>query len=129
MKITSTPQLHQSHFIVFTSDGGQTWNDLSVNLNNVSSDKEGKVRDYLTDIISVDGEEILVLSLLGKIFKTINNGKNWKLVDMLPDEPSQTCICYLDKTVSGKITVGGGTNSIEGSWGMIAFQEGINRWK
>lgn len=122
------PERDSANFILFSVDGGQTWSDVSGNLNNVAKNERGYVSDYLTDLVFSDDGAVVVLSLRGKLWETRDKGVSWKLISFLDDEPPQTCICLVGKLKDGIFWVAGGTISTEGSWGMIAVLNNDLSW-
>lgn len=127
-KSTYDSQYRRKHFVIHTVNGGKTWIDVSEGLNELSIDERGNVNDELTAIYSMENDEPVFLSLRGKTFQTIDGGKSWRLISILPAEPMQTCICHLGQFETGKIWVAGGTISREGQWGMIAVKQSNDSW-
>lgn len=122
------------NLILLTNDKGEKWNDISVKLNAIALTvrKDGKVGDFLTDVVFPSDSQITVVSRDGKIYDTTNQGKSWNLISKLVNEPSQTGIWHIGKFEDKGFWIAGGTNSIEGKFGIIAIINknlGWNRYK
>ncbi|MGQ0542028.1 MAG: WD40/YVTN/BNR-like repeat-containing protein [Blastocatellia bacterium] len=117
------------NLIVCSDDGGKNWNDLSEHLNEAARDENGRIGDFLKDILFTSNNEITVLSIRGKIYRSNDNGNSWRLSSYLPDEPEQTCICDLGELADERLFVSGGAVATEGIWGMLAVQQDDKTWK
>lgn len=117
----SQPQSDSANLVLLTSDKGQTWKDVSANLNQISAKSNGRTEDLLSNVIFSKEKAIVVLSVKGKIYKTADSGNSWSLITGLADEPDQTGISHFGELENGKFWVAGGTMSIEGKWAVIAI--------
>lgn len=120
VKFMGVRPLHQANTVLYTSDQGRTWADVSASLNQVAADGTGRVQDWATDVLTDEPHKATVLTLRGKVFSTTDAGKNWIELGAIQNEPRQTCICRLGVSKMGEIMVAGGTDSQEGTWGIIA---------
>lgn len=126
---TSTPTPYDSeNLILLSNDSGQTWTDFSKNLNTKAAKANGRVEDSLTNAIFPKNKEIVVLTLRGKIYKTLDKGTSWTLVSQLDNEPPQTGIDHFGELEDGRFWVSGSTVSIEGKWAMIAVMNNSLDW-
>lgn len=116
-----TPEQDSANYVLFTDNKGQTWTDVSENLNRIAVNNKGRIADYLTDIKFSESKGIFVISSLGKLYNSTDDSKSWKLVSKLVDEPPQTAIRQLGILEDGKFWIAGGTISEEGKWGIIAI--------
>lgn len=114
--------------VLLTNDKGQTWVDVSEKLNQIEVSGVGQVADYVTNVIFSKGKGVVVLSLRGKIYNTIDQGKSWSLISKIDDEPAQTGIHDFGILDDGRFWMSGGTVSIEGKWGMIAVMNKRLGW-
>lgn len=130
VKYTGIRPLGSQLLILHTSNHGESWNDVSQELNRISAnDVKSGVNDWITDIIPEGPLTATVLTQRGKIFKTINGGEGWRQAGLILNEPSQTCICRLGSNNGGEfLWVAGGADSVEGMWGMLAKQQDTNLW-
>lgn len=106
----------RSNLVLITNDKGQTWTDVSENLKNEVPD----ANDQLTNVFFLQSKEIVALSGRGKILKTTDYGKSWKIIAADTGEPPQTGFGRFGKLENGKFWIAGGTKSIEGRWAVIA---------
>lgn len=125
----STPTKYDaSNFVLLTNDKGQTWIDISDNLNSTAVKPNGRVEDSMTNIIFSKDKDIVVLSLRGKIYNSSDNGKSWTLISELVDEPPQTGISNFGELDDGRFWMSGGAISIEGKWTMISIMKNKFGW-
>jgi photosystem II stability/assembly factor-like uncharacterized protein len=125
----STPTKYDSsNFVLLTNDKGQTWTDVSDNLNKTAVKPNGRVEDSITNIAFSKDKGIVILSLRGKIYNSSDQGKSWSLISNIEDEPPQTGIYNFGILDDGRFWMSGGTVSIEGKWGMIAVMNNRLDW-
>lgn len=127
-KDISNPHSDTTNFVLLTNNKGQTWTDISSELNKLAVDSKGLIGDYLTNIKFTKDKSINVLSIEGRIYNTFDQGRSWKLVSKLVDEPDQTAIKHFGRLEDGRFWIAGGTISQEGHWGMIAVMNNDVSW-
>jgi photosystem II stability/assembly factor-like uncharacterized protein len=120
VKFVGISPLQQANTVLYTSDQGRLWTDVSLGLNKIAADSSGRVQDWATDIIPESLHRATVLTIRGRIFNTADGGQSWRQLGALQNEPRQTCICRLIVSRNGKILVAGGTDSLEGIWTITA---------
>lgn len=115
--------------ILYPSDQGQSWIDVSGELNRIAADSTGMVNDELIDVISEAPRGATVLTPKGKIYKTSDGGQSWGKVGFIPGEPESTCICRFGITRDGQFWLAGGTDETgKGMWGIYAVGQ-PDLWK
>jgi len=117
---SSPSKADSSSMVLATSDKGQTWTDISANLN-AKTKSNGRVENSLVNVIFSKDKGIVVLSSDGKIFNTTDRGKSWNSIAVLADEPPQTAVSHFGELENKKFWLAGGTMSIEGKWSVIAI--------
>lgn len=118
----------QTHFVIYTKDGGKTWTDASQRLNQLVADDRGLVMDHITDIHSTSSSNVTLLTLRGKVIGTTNGGAAWSQVGVIESEPDQTCICRIGATGTRRRWVAGGAFSQEGFWGVLLIRQDDASW-
>jgi photosystem II stability/assembly factor-like uncharacterized protein len=116
-------------FVLHTIDQGQNWFNVSDSLNVVAREGKESANDSLTNIITENPLASQVLTLRGRIYKTNNGGQSWSLGGVLNHEPEQTCICNFGTQDNKRFWIGGGADSVEGMWGMLAFENDDKKWQ
>lgn len=116
------------NLVLLTSDRGQSWSDISENLNSIAIDKERRFDQGLTDVNFLGADKISVLSFRGRIYTTDKDGRSWSLTSQLSDEPPQSSINLFGKLNNGKVWIAGGADSEEGTWGVIAIKNDEYKW-
>lgn len=120
--------LRSIFLMLYTSDRGQHWTDVSGDLNRIATNDQGFVNGWITGIIPEGSLTATVLTVRGQIFKTANGGQTWQQAEALRGEPPQTCICHFGIKGNRHLWVAGGADSIEGIWGMLALEQSNNSW-
>jgi photosystem II stability/assembly factor-like uncharacterized protein len=121
--IAMTP-LQSVFFVLYTSDQGNHWIDVSNNLNRVANNEEG----WITGIISERPSTATVLTLRGQIFRTRDNGQTWQRIGVIGNEPKQTCFCRMGIRKNDHFWVAGGAGGMEGTWGVLAVERDNHSW-
>jgi photosystem II stability/assembly factor-like uncharacterized protein len=111
-----------SSVILYTSDQGKHWTDMSENLRRVTSD------NHLTDVYAVAPSKALVLTSGGTVISTEDGGRNWRQVIDIPDKP-QTFFSRLGISGGNQLWALGGADSTEGMWGLLVHIEAEKAWK
>ena len=117
--------------VILTSDGGKSWSRLScVNLPD-ALEGEGCFAASNSNIDWV-GENIWFVTTKSRVFKSIDNGKSWQIIDTPILKGGQMTgiysVDFLDKNRG--IIVGGDWNKKEINFGNIALtRDGGNTWE
>ena len=117
--------------VLSTIDGGQTWLDLSADINSSIKAEVAATKlpnyDEIKELTLDPDNSLSVLTLRGNIFTTKDNGASWQKVFTLTDEPRQSGLVSLG-TSGGKYYLAGGAGSVEGVWGVFIQQQSPNSW-
>jgi photosystem II stability/assembly factor-like uncharacterized protein len=84
-KYLMTGIVKSSLYVIITKDGGKSWKDVSIDLNQIANDIKQTGNRSINAIV-VKNEKISLLMEDYWLFQSDNLGDSWKLVDNLPDD-------------------------------------------
>lgn len=114
------------NFVMWTTDSGSHWLDLSDRLIQQNEDKRS-TNDIVTDINLRNSSEILLLTGKGRMLKTEDDGQSWKQINLDVDEWGWPFYTRLGVTVAGNHWFIGSSDSSRGNWGILLMEE-KERW-
>ena len=115
-----------SNFVMWTTDGGSHWLDLSDRLTQQNEDKR-ITNDIVTDINLRNSSETLLLTGKGRLLKTEDHGQSWQQITLDVDEWGWPFYTRLGVTVAGNHWFIGSSDSSRGNWGILLMEE-KERW-
>jgi photosystem II stability/assembly factor-like uncharacterized protein len=104
-------------FLIKTTDDGAHWVDVSANLPATGSS------NVATDIYANGPSDATILTGNGELFRTLDGGQVWQRLAALQNEPEQTYMGRLLKLPTGTFLAVGGSDSLEGLWGVLTQRE------
>jgi photosystem II stability/assembly factor-like uncharacterized protein len=127
-KVVGSNPPYPELFIARTTDGGNTWRDVSDRVNLAIRDEFGKSNDYGADLHWITSTRLFLLTGLGRILSTSNSGETWSLISKFQDSRSQTGYQRLVSDNNEAIHVIAGTISNEGIWGSLLNRDQDSSW-
>jgi hypothetical protein len=121
-RFIKTDTLQSFPFVIHTTDQGTHWSNVSENLTSVLPG------DEVTDLYTPKESVAMLTTTGGKVFKTENAGQSWQDVAALEGEPTQTYFGRLGQTQAGRLWLLGGSDSLEGMWGVLAKRALDGSW-
>lgn len=109
-----------------TTDGGETWHDVSESLNTAVAGAGARRGQGLTAIHFSKETEILVSSVRGEIFQSQDKGGSWRLISSQFDDREQTSAFLLREIITGGFWLAGTAVSDEGIWTFITSTSAKN---
>lgn len=112
--------LQDDPVVMHTVDAGKQWEVVSETLPEGGGGLEDAYYDQSFGLIVLNSE--------GHLFAVSNNGKQWREVAAVPDEPSQTFFGRTGNLPDKRLWVLGGSSGHEGTSGVLAFKGPSNNW-
>jgi len=110
-------------FAISTDDGGNTWNNLSSNINNVNRNEYGIANDSCRDIYL--SSQIFLLTQGRKVIISSDRGKTWKAQIDIPTEEMWATFHKIGADNIGNLKIIGMS---ENSFGVLAIEKTSNTW-
>lgn len=79
--------------------------------------------DFGTDVYAVEPSKATLLTAAGRIYATLDSGRNWQQYFVIQDEPEQTFMARVRMLQNKNLWVLGSTDSREGMWTTIIKQQ------
>jgi photosystem II stability/assembly factor-like uncharacterized protein len=111
-------------FILHTVNGGQNWINVSPG---VSKDEQGNTSSVV-NLLAIEPAKALILKFSGVFYSTENDGRSWRPVGALPEEPPQSLLEHITILGDHRMAAVGGADSIEGMWGTVARMDSDCSW-
>lgn len=125
----TVPKTEARMAIIMSFDKGQTWINGSAELNNIAQDPNGRVGDFVRDVVFASDQRIVVLSANRRIYSTSGPGKSWVLLSEPLDEPASSGINELGLFDDGGLWVAGGNLNSHGKWSLVAVRDPDRNWE
>lgn len=113
---------HYETLVMRTTDAGNYWGDVSHDLNPHAA------AGYVEDIYIGGPANALLMGPGRKFYSTVTGGQSWRMVGQLTGVADQVVIQQLGLRGDGRPWALGGTHGREGTWMMLALQDGDNSW-
>ncbi|MEA2204769.1 MAG: hypothetical protein QOE77_1545 [Blastocatellia bacterium] len=111
---------NDSNLVLHTTDGGNSWTDLSKNVPDSGSG--------VAQLYGVNGPSASLLTDSGAFYRTVDDGETWRALEQFRDEPEQTSIRRVALTQNNRLRLLGGAWSNEGTWSIFANQASDGAW-
>jgi photosystem II stability/assembly factor-like uncharacterized protein len=120
-------------FAIRTSDGGKSWKNISEKVGQAIKSEYGLAYDYAHRIDWSSSSRLLLLTRLGKVISSTDQGETWKTIAHFKDERpegfiSSTGYYKLVLNPLGMINVIAGAEGDEGFWGDFVTKDDQDSW-
>ena len=112
--------LQDDPVVLHTTNAGTLWEVVSETLPKGGGGLEFAYHDHSLGLVVLNSE--------GHLFAASNNGKQWREVAVVPEEPSQTFFRRAGNLADKRLWVLGGSSGLEGTYGVLAFKGPDNSW-
>jgi photosystem II stability/assembly factor-like uncharacterized protein len=129
LKYVGTGPFDTALFVLYTSNQGKDWVDVSEDLNRIAVNEKGFVIGWIEDIIAESPLTATVLTSRGHLFRTDNGGQNWRQLDDKLDQFLYMSACCLGFKSDKLPWIAGGQSGTEGTMSLLALQQSHDAWQ
>jgi photosystem II stability/assembly factor-like uncharacterized protein len=122
-KVIDSKPAYVEVFAAMTTDGGGTWINISDRINSVVKNEYGVATDDAVDVYRSASSRILLLTRLGRVVSSSDNGNSWRLDTQFEGENLQTGYEKIELDGGGRLKILAGQAGDEGFRGNLIVED------